>query len=155
MNFQISALSEERFRHLYFAENDLLAEVGAKRVMADSNPGYPCRVFLRDAEIGESLLLINHVHHDEPTPYRASHAIYIIEGASNKPLPPNAVPKLLRSRILSVRAFNTGHDMVAAEVCEGRNLEEAITRLASAQDGEYLHIHNAGPGCYAARVDFC
>jgi len=153
MNFQISALSENQFFHLYGATEDQLNEIGARRVFADSDPGFPCRVSLRDAKIGETLILINHTHHDEQSPYRASHAIFVIEGAEEEILPQNEVPKLLRSRVLSVRGFDQNNDMIDAEVCAGTDLEHAITRLGSNSSVKYLHVHNAGPGCYAARVE--
>jgi hypothetical protein len=34
----------------------------------------------------------------------------------------------------------------------GRDLEGAIERLFQAAEAEYLHVHFAAPGCYAARV---
>ena len=153
MNFQISALPAERFSHLYGATEADLSNSGAKRVIADSDPGFPCRVSMRDAEIGETLILVNYTHHDEQTPYRASHAIFVIGGAAEQKLPQNSVPQVLRSRLLSVRGFGADNDIIDAEVCSGTDLEGAITRLASNSSVKYLHVHNAGPGCYAARVD--
>jgi hypothetical protein len=39
------------------------------------------------------------------------------------------------------------------ELVDGRELEGAIDKLLSAPSAEYLHVHFAAPGCYAARVD--
>jgi hypothetical protein len=36
---------------------------------------------------------------------------------------------------------------------EGANVEAAIERQFAKVKAEYLHIHFAAPGCYAARVD--
>ena len=44
------------------------------------SPGTPCRVTLADAEVGETVILINHTHLKADTPYRASHAIFVREG---------------------------------------------------------------------------
>ena len=129
-NFQISALSESEFSHLYGASEATLKKWGATRVIADSNPGFPCRVSMRDAEIGETLILVNYFHHDKNTPYRASHAIFIIEGAKEEVFALNSIPPLLRSRLLSVRAFDQVDDMIAAEVCKGTELEQTIANLA-------------------------
>ncbi len=35
----------------------------------------------------------------------------------------------------------------------GTNVEAAIDRQFANLEAEYLHIHFAAPGCYAARVD--
>ena len=63
------------------------------------------------------------------------------------------VPEQLRSRLLSVRAFDARDMMKGAEVAPGTALESVIDQLFSTPDVAYLHIHNAKPGCYAARVD--
>jgi Protein of unknown function (DUF1203) len=36
---------------------------------------------------------------------------------------------------------------------EGTHVEEAIERQFANAAADYLHIHFAAPGCYAARVD--
>ena len=153
MNFQISALSEGLFSHLYGATEEQLSQAGAQRVIAETEPGFPCRVSMRDAKIGESLILLNYAHLDEDTPYCASHAIFVIEGAKVQTLPQNTVPQVLRSRLLSLRAFDENYSMIAAEVCAGEDLEQAITKIASDPNVDFLHVHNAAPGCYAARID--
>lgn len=43
--------------------------------------------------------------------------------------------------------------MVAARVVDGDDVERTIRRLFERQDVEYLHLHNAGPGCYNCRVE--
>jgi Protein of unknown function (DUF1203) len=43
--------------------------------------------------------------------------------------------------------------LVDAEVAEGTLLEDAIARLFSSPDAQYLHVHFARPGCYAVRVE--
>lgn len=42
-----------------------------------------------------------------------------------------------------------------ADVVHGRELEAAVDRMFEEPAIEFLHIHNAKPGCYAARVDRC
>ncbi len=59
MTFQISALNVDQFSHLFGKDSDTLAQFGAERVVADTVPGYPCRVSLQDAEMGETVLLMN------------------------------------------------------------------------------------------------
>ena len=43
--------------------------------------------------------------------------------------------------------------MTGWEIVEGTNVEAAIERQFGNAEAEYLHIHFAAPGCYAARVD--
>jgi hypothetical protein len=43
--------------------------------------------------------------------------------------------------------------MIGFELAEGRDLEPAIERLFAHPKAEYLHVHFAAPGCYAARVE--
>lgn len=153
MDFRIRAIGAEPFEALYGAPETVLAARGVRRIHVEESPGYPCRVSLRDAEVGESVLLLNHVHHDVASPYRASHAIFVIEGAQQAHPAANEVPLVLASRLLSVRAFDEAGDMISADVCEGAVLADCIARLGALEGVTELHVHNARPGCYAARVE--
>ena len=75
MDYRITGLSADTFRPLFGLPDEELARRGAKRYVANIKPGFPDRVELRDAEPGETLILVNHVHLAEDTPYRASHAV--------------------------------------------------------------------------------
>ncbi len=153
MSFRISALPAAPFAPLYGLPDAELARRGAIRRVADRQPGFPCRVSLKDADIGDSVLLLNYEHQDAASPYRASHAIYVREGAREATPAVGEVPKLLRSRLLSVRAYDEAGMMVVAEVVEGTALEGVIDAMLARPEVAYLHLHNAKPGCYAARVD--
>jgi hypothetical protein len=63
------------------------------------------------------------------------------------------VPEQLRIRTLAVRSFDATAMMIGWELIDGRQLEAAIERLLADPRSEYLHIHFAAPGCYAARVE--
>ena len=153
MNFQISGLPLDRFAPLFALSDEELARHDAVRVTADRAPGFPCRVSLQDAEIGERLILLNYEHLPVSSPYRSRHAIYVRESATEARLEVNEVPAQLRSRLLSLRAFDDRGMMKGAEVAPGTALERVIEQLFSDCGVAYLHIHNAKPGCYAARVD--
>ena len=81
MSFRIIGLSPEPFRPFCGLSDDLLAANGVECCVADKKPGFPDRVEVRDVELGETLLLLNYTHRPADTPYRASHAIFIPEGA--------------------------------------------------------------------------
>ena len=153
MSFRIIGLDPAPFRHLYGLPEAELAVHGIQRHVADAKPGFPDRVEVRDAEPGETLLLLNYTHQPAATPYRASHAIFVREGADKAYDATNEVPEPLRLRLISLRAFNGDHQMVDADVAAGQGLEGVIERFFANPGIRYLHAHYAKRGCYAARVE--
>lgn len=153
MSFVVTGLSPEPFAPLFDLDEAALARRGARRVTADSKPGFPCRVTLEDAEPGETLLLLNHEHQEANSPYRACHAIYVRQGARAAARVENAMPPALRSRLLAIRAFDDAGMMIDAEIAEGAEAEPLIERFLSNPRAAYLHAHNARRGCFAARID--
>jgi hypothetical protein len=153
MGFQITALNADKFSHLFGLDDESLARHGARRMTVDVKPGYPCRVTLEDAEPGESVLLVNYEHLAVNTPYRSAHAVFVREGATTCPPITNRIPVQLTIRLLSIRAFDANGMMVDADVVHGEESEPLIRRLLDDPRVDFLHIHNAKPGCYAARVD--
>ena len=104
--FRISALAAETFAPLFALSDAELAGRGMRRVVADDHPGFPCRVSLEDAQPGESLILLSHLHHDVRGPYRAAGPIYVRERAATASPLPGEVPELVRRRLLSLRAYD-------------------------------------------------
>ena len=152
MPFRIRALSAAPFAVLFGLPDDELRRRLAVRCVVDRSPGFPCRVSLCDAAVGETVLLVHYEHQAAPTPYRAGHAIYVREGAVEARPDVGEVPEVLARRLLSVRAFDAAGMMRDADVVDGRRLAPAIERLFADERVAYLHLHNAKPGCYAARV---
>lgn len=153
MSFQISPLPLASFEQLFALDDRALAAHGAKRVVVDATPGYPCRVSLADAEPGEVAILVPYRHQPADSPYRASGPVYVRQGVTEARVPAGAVPELLRSRLLSVRAYDSTDLMTNADVVDGRELEAVIARMFDDAGVSYLHVHFARPGCYACRVD--
>ncbi|HZB69810.1 MAG TPA: DUF1203 domain-containing protein [Sphingomicrobium sp.] len=151
MNYTVHGLSPDPFAPLYGLTDDELAKRRARRVVVDG-PGFPERVELRDAEPGETLLLVNFEHQSADTPYRSSHAIYVREGAAEA-WSGDLLPEVMRKRLLSLRGFSADGMMVDADVVEGREAEPVIERLFADPAVAYIHAHYARPGCYAARID--
>jgi Protein of unknown function (DUF1203) len=152
MSFRIHALPAARFRPMFALSDGELAKLRAMRLVADCKPGFPCRVSLADAELGETVLLLNFEHQPADSPYRAAHAIFVRQGAEQAFPAVGEVPEVLASRLISIRAFDQRHCMTTADVVEGARLAEAIPALLDDPAVAYLHLHNARPGCYAARV---
>ena len=153
MDFQIFALDAGEFNHLFGQDSRVLSEQGIERLTVDGKPGFPCRVSLCDAEIGESVLLMNYEHQPAPSPFRSSHAIFVTEGADTGVIGKNHVPDVLCIRLLSVRAFDSAGMMVDADIVDGRQLEPVIDRMLSIESVACLHLHNAQRGCFIARVE--
>jgi hypothetical protein len=153
MRLRILGLAPEPFAELFALDDDQLAARRAVRVIADEKPGYPCRVSLEDAEPGEELVLANYEHQPADSPFRASHAVYVRRAARTRYDRVDDVPAQLRSRVLSLRAFDARGMLVGAELAEGDALEPVARALLADSRVAYLHAHFARPGCYAARIE--
>jgi hypothetical protein len=157
MNFRISGLPVEPFAAFFAMSDEELLTHGARRVVASAEDAplmQPCRVSLRDSEPGEVSILLNFSHHVAPeSPYRASGPIFVREGVRQTASFVNEVPAQQRTRLLSVRAYDTAGIMVDAEVAEGTELETIIGRMFDRDDVAFLHAHNARRGCYSCRID--
>ena len=155
MSFRVAGLSPEPFRHLFGLPDAELARQGIHRFVADSQSRYPDRIELRDVSPGESVLLLNYLHQPADSPYRASHAIFVREGATETRVVVDEVPDALRVRPLSLRAFDDRGMIVAAELVDGSEMAAAAERLLADERAAYVHAHFAQRGCYAARIDRC
>lgn len=153
MSFRIVGLSPGPFQHLYGQSDEALAAQGVKRYVVNAKPGFPDRIEMRDGEAGETFLLVNHVSMPADTPYKAAHAIFVREGATQTYDRAGEVPEVMRIRLLSLRAFDRDHMMIDADVVDGRNVEPLIERLLSNAAVSYIHVHNAKRGCYSGRIE--
>jgi len=152
MSFRVRGLSPEPFRKYFAISDEELRALGARRVVADDN-GFPCRVSLGHAKAGEELILLNFEHLPVESPYRSRHAIYVARDSREAFDGVDTVPEVMRTRLLSVRAFDRDHMIVDADVVEGKDAAALFERLLANPEAEYLHVHNAKRGCYSARVE--
>ncbi len=153
MAFRITGLSPEPFQSLFGLPDQDLASLGMKRYIVDCNPGFPDRIEIKDAELGQSVLLLNHICQPANTPYRASHAIFIREWAMQAYEAVDQVPEAMRIRLLSLRGFTDDGMMLDADVVDGTALEPVVTRLFANPEISYIHVHHAKQGCYSGRID--
>jgi hypothetical protein len=152
MSFQIRALPVAQFEPFFALSDSELTKVRACRVIADAKPGYPCRVSLADAEVGETLILMNFEHQPGDSPFRATHAIYVRENAEQAFPAVGAIPEGFETRLISIRAFDDKHHIVDADVVDGSLLSESIPAILRNSEVSYIHLHNAKPGCFTALV---
>lgn len=125
--------------------------------VADESPGYPCRACLRDAAVGEELVLVSHDPFAgwdaaESSPYRSASPIYLHRRDCSAEVDRAAVPDQLVRRRLSVRAFDERAMMLDGRVVEGVELATTLDELATLPGVAKVFVHNAGPGCFAAIV---
>lgn len=153
MDYKVASLDLNEFSHLFGLDEQTLAEQHVQRMTVTNKPGYPCRVTLQDAEVGESVLLLNYEHLPVESPYRSAHALFVRENATESASFDNEIPEYLQNRQLSVRSFDTSGNMIDADTCAGGELEPLIERLLDDKLAEYLHVHNAARGCYLARIN--
>lgn len=152
MSFRFHALGHEQFTRYFTMSPPELRRHRAVLRIADKKPGFPCRVSLEDANIGERVLLMHFEHLPVESPFRASHAIYVREGARTCTVDLGEVPTMFRTRQLSLRCFDADAMLVEAHLCEGRNVESMLLETLRQSCVAHVDVHFAKPGCFGARV---
>lgn len=152
MRFRFTGISAEAFRPLFALSDEELAAHAMRRLVAGPGDKFPCRVSLTDAKPGDRLILLAYEHQPAASPYRASGPIFVNEGAETHYDGPE-VPPVMCSRLLSLRAYDEAGMIVDAAVEQGSRIKPMLERLFARDDAVYIHVHNAGRGCYSCRVD--
>ncbi len=153
MTYRITGIDPAPYRHLHDLTDAELAEQGVVRMSVTAKPSFPCRVSLTDREVGDKVLLLNHVSHDVAGPYRASHAIFITEGETERGDYVDEVPPMFEPRVLSLRGFNADGMMVDATLAQPGEADAGIRKLFANDAIETIHAYNATRGCFAARIE--
>lgn len=153
MKFRVVALDAAPFQHLYGQSDGSLAALGVVPYVVDRSPGFPCRVSLTDAAVGERMLLLNFEHLGGDTPYRSRHAIFVRDGADRAVPEIGVIPAYLTRRLLSVRAFDAADMMIDADVVGEEDLAGSIEWLLGNPKIARLHVHTAKQGCYLAAIE--
>lgn len=152
IDFKIHGLNQNLYSRYFDLPQAELESISAYQFKADESPCYPCRVSLADAQIGETVLAINHEHLSARSPYKSSGPIFIRKNAESVQLEINQVPVMLRHRLLSVRAYNDKSLMIEADTTMGNKLESILHRQFHNESVTLIQIHNAGPGCFNCSV---
>lgn len=151
-DLSIKALDYNLFSKYFTMSADELESFNAYLFVADKNPCYPCRVSLQDAEIGETVLAITYNHHAVPGPYNSTGPIFVRKDAETANPGANEIPRMLRHRLLSIRGYSSESLMVEGDTVAGEELETVLEKQFQNGTVEYIHIHNAGPGCFNCAV---
>ncbi|HEX3424160.1 MAG TPA: DUF1203 domain-containing protein [Sphingomicrobium sp.] len=151
MTYRITGLNPASYRPLFELSDDDLAKRGIVRMTVTQKPSFPCRISLLDREIGEKVLLLNHLSHDAANPYRAAHAIFVADCEQGEFV--DEVPPVFESRVLSLRGFDKNGMMADAVLAQPGQSEAAIRRLLDNPEIETIHAHNAARGCFSAKIE--
>ncbi|SBV37015.1 conserved hypothetical protein [uncultured Stenotrophomonas sp.] len=152
-SFRLFGIDPGPLQPLFDLDDAGLAAHGAVRRVADSERGFPCRVSLRDAAVGEELLLLPYWHQPASSPYRASGPVFIRRDAVPARLAVDEVPPYVTRRLISLRAYDHDDCIVAAEVMDGTQVAGWLHARLDDRGIAYVHLHNARYGCYSCRAD--
>jgi len=152
-DFIISGIKQNEVKHLFNLNEKELQARGISKIKVDEKPGFPCRISLEDANIGEEILAFNYEHHKANSPYRSSGPVFVRFGVEEAKLKKNEIPKMLEHRYLSLRAYDNGRIMIDATTIEGKILNNTIQTLFSNEKVKYIQVHDAKPGCYNCQID--
>ena len=152
MTYRIKGIDPAPYRHLFGLSDEELESCGIVR-MTVSDPTFPCRVSLTDRALGEKVLLLNHVSHDVANPYRATHAIFVTETEQEPAEFFDEIPPVFARRILSLRGFDKDGMMADAILTQPGEADAGIRKLFENSEIETIHAHNAGRGCFSAKIE--
>ena len=131
------------------------AEAGAPDhvfVTADSPRGYPCRHCLRWAKPGERMILFPYAAIAPGRPYSESGPIFVHAEPCERYAATREFPAEFRTgRVL--RAYNSQHDIIAAEVANGEGPEDVIERFLQEPETAFVHVRSASHGCYTMEIE--
>ncbi|WP_155263883.1 DUF1203 domain-containing protein [Sphingomonas segetis] len=151
MTYRITGLDAAPYKPLFALSDAELSGRGIVRMTVTEKPGFPCRVSLVDRDVGETVLLLNHLSHDVANPYRASHAIFVADVARAEFV--DQVPPVFESRVLSLRGFDRDGMMAEALLTQPGEADAGIRRLFDNPAVATVHAHNAVRGCFSARIE--
>ena len=127
-----------------------------RRMTATDDSGFPCRVCLRCAEVGEEVLLGSY---DLPRPrgiYWTPSPVFIHAEACVPYVADGALPEIVRrNTIVSVRAYDA-QDMVLYDLGRigcGSDIDDALATALDDPRTVFVNIHTARPGCMLCRVE--
>ncbi|SDR30569.1 DUF1203 domain-containing protein [Pseudovibrio sp. Tun.PSC04-5.I4] len=150
MTFVITGLRSNEFEALNSLSEEDLAARHVITYVADEKPGFPCRVTLDDAEIGERVFPVNYMYQPNETPYKASHAVFVRENAVEAAPYVDEVPLSLSTRLLALRGLDANHLMVDADIAQGDDIKPLLQKFFENSEIDYIQMHYARRGCFAA-----
>src|SRR5205823_12982051 len=133
----------------------LVAEAGTVRpavIAAESPVSYPCRHWLRWAQVGERVILFPYAAIPPGHPYSETGPIFVHEQPCEHYAATGEYPSDFRSgRVF--RAYNSEYDMIDAKPVNGGEPEAVIETLLQNPQAAFVDARSADRGCYTFRIE--
>jgi hypothetical protein len=153
MSFVIRGLDPALFGSLFDQKQAIYNDAPVEHHEVTESPGFPCRITLDDAKVGDTVLLMSYAHHEANSPYAQSGPIFVTTGQAVRGYYVDAIPLALARRTLSLRCYDASGSMIDAVIVEGSHAKDAIEKMLLAPAIDHIDAHNATRGCFAARID--
>jgi hypothetical protein len=121
-------------------------------ITADAPNGYPCRHCLRWAQLGERMILFPFAAVAPGRPYSESGPIFVHLEACERYAAAHEFPADFRKGRV-IRAYNSQHEIIAAEVANGEGPEPVIERFLQKPETAFVHVRSASRGCYTMEIE--
>jgi len=115
----------------------------------------PCRVCLRDAAVGEAVLLGSY-HLPRPRGIYWTPSPIFVHAAPCAPFAATGtIPEIVRSRLVSVRAYDAEDQCLydLGHAGDGEGIDAPLSRALADPRTAFVNIHTAKPGCLLCRVE--
>jgi hypothetical protein len=121
----------------------------------DLDRTYPCRHCLREASAKTGMLLLSYQTSKPKSVYGQPTAIFMCAGDCRRFDQPDAIPDIVRNRLVSFRAFGSDGMMIydANEIVEGSGHDAAVRRILARDDVDYVNAHTAKAGCMLCHIE--
>jgi hypothetical protein len=121
----------------------------------DLDRTYPCRHCLQEATAKTGMLLLSYQTPKPKSVYGQPTAIFMCASDCARFGQPDAIPDIVRNRLVSFRAFRRVGMMIydANELAEGTGHEAAVRRIFARDDVAYINAHTAKPGCLLCHIE--
>lgn len=114
---------------------------------------YPCRHCLDEARMDSDVLLLSYKPLESETPYAGRGPIFLCAEACQAYSAPNAVPEIVATRQVNLRAYDSSGKMHYrhSRLAEGIDVQRQIEEILADETVEEIHAHTALHGCYLCR----
>jgi hypothetical protein len=151
-NFRIQAISDQQLCQIENGATSL-HDNPIQKITVDQSPGYPCRLSLEDAKIGEEVYLFSHQPFTNENPYRETGPVFVRTEADQATLEPGQIPDMIKRRPIIVRSYSADETLLSGDPAEGEDVGQVIQQCLNREGVAFLHIRAALTGCYLCKVE--
>ena len=113
----------------------------------------PCRHCLRLSAPGERVILVAYRPFETGGPYAEIGPVFIHEDPCPAYEERRCFPADFRMRVMTMRGYNEGGTIEAAELSEAGRPEATLERLFANERVRFVHVRNPAWGCYDFQVE--